>query len=93
MKKQIVFVNGELFTGEITFGHYKGCGWEAGRCCYFLTAPEIPASAEVFHIDLHYGKLRHCKPVDDPFHKDRISWCPVDENEAQILARKALAKD
>ena len=57
---EIVFVNGELYRGEVIFGRYKGFGWESGRTYSIELDNCVDKNSEVYLIDCCFGKIRRC---------------------------------
>jgi len=59
--KEPVFVDGRLFDGVATYNRYKGVGWESGRTASVTLKPPVRAEAEVFLVDLRWGRIRKCR--------------------------------
>lgn len=62
--KELVFVDGHLFDGTVTYNRYKGVGW-GGRAASIEMTPSkgLPPGngSSVVIVDLLCGRLRHCK--------------------------------
>lgn len=58
----LIFVDGELYKGTVTYIPYKGVGYPGGRLCsIILLKDEVSRYQEVSIVYLQYGKLRKCK--------------------------------
>ena len=64
-EQELVFVDGILFGGTVTYDRYKGVGWDSGRTAAIEMTPlkGLPPGngASVVLVDLLFGRLRHCK--------------------------------
>lgn len=66
MTENLVFVDGELYTGKIIFARYKGIGWKSGRPYSIILEKKLAARYQsVYYVDLKYNKLRNCKFVEN----------------------------
>jgi hypothetical protein len=58
----LVFVDGELYTGQAIYNNYKGVGWQSGRTSgLFLEKKFAARYQDVCIVYLKYGKMRKCK--------------------------------
>jgi hypothetical protein len=61
MDDVLIFVDGELYTGNAVYDNLKGVGWPGGRTAgLFLEKKHAARYQEVYIVDLKHGKLRHC---------------------------------
>jgi hypothetical protein len=58
---ELIFVNGHLYKGVTIFDRYKGLGWKSGRTAEIAIDHSVPTDAEVFVVDLSFGRIRRCK--------------------------------
>jgi hypothetical protein len=56
----LIFVDGELYKGVVTFNNYKGIGWP-GVVGFILRQEKAARYQEVLMVDIRYGKARKCQ--------------------------------
>jgi hypothetical protein len=74
----LVFVNGNLYTGDQVFDCYKGVGWPKGRPSS-IKLSGVPNTADVYYIATDFGKLRKCK-YNFETHKWDIVTIDIEDN-------------
>lgn len=59
LQHHIVFVDGEIFQGQVVYDNLKGVGWKSGRTAgLYLTG--VARYQKVQFLNTRYGKLRDC---------------------------------
>ncbi len=84
--KEFVYINGDIYSGKVIFGRYKGCGWMSGRTHDIELGHDAPRdNASVYLMDIGFGKLRRCYPAArrPPFDKEN-TWQALDDPETVL---------
>lgn len=75
MENLLVFVDGELYKGNITY--VKGCDWEAGRTVGLILDKKLgDSSKKVSLVNLFFETLRHCE-----YNKDHQKFLSIKESQ------------
>lgn len=83
MEDVLIFVDGELYTGEIIYCPYKGFGWPESRAAGIrLDKNLVKPSQKVSILNLKYNKLRDCIYNSENqtifLDKNQIYWDVID---------------
>jgi len=80
---ELIFVNGKPYEGEVSFGRYKGFGWESGRTATIYLSQAVDPSSKVFLVDLDFIRLRECFLTENKSRHWAQEWEAIDLPEDQ----------